>query len=51
MGTARYVVIGRSSEAAFNELINYFFHDSKFKVLAVDKFCKYNAQVEVKWII
>lgn len=48
MGTTRYVVIGRSSEDAFNELNAYFFHDSKFKVLTVNKLSHYNAQVETK---
>lgn len=48
MGTTKYVVIGRSSEAAFDELNTYFFHDSKFKVLTVDKLSQYNAQVETK---
>lgn len=48
MGITKYVVIGRSSEIALNELNHYFYHDSKFEILAIDKLGKYNNQVDKK---
>lgn len=48
MGKTKYVVIDRSSEIAISELNQFFSHDPKFKVLAVDKLSQYNYQVETK---